>query len=162
VCTCLLIEHCGFREWRNDVADLALNVLGVIFQVDVRSYRGETVTTYRWSDLSTSDPKRDRTPVLSMVYSGSHYQSTVLTQTPQTLDPLLDAESKQLFAIPDPVSSSSATPSSAVHIIGDEVFSRGHTFRDWDNVVQTAEMYCKTRGFLIVKKEQTDKKGRVK
>jgi len=145
-------------EWKNNLADIALNVLGVIFQVDVNSYRGNGISTYHWSSLSTSDPMREKTPVLSLVYSGAHYHSTTFTNAVMVNDEPIDLTQSGVL---DQEVQEGVPPSAPgiVHLVGDDIFSPGHIFGDWESVKQSAIAYSKTRFFQHRLKNQTNAKG---
>jgi hypothetical protein len=152
------------REWRNDAADIALNVLGVIFQVDVKSYRGDRVSMYRWKDLSTSDPRREKTPVLNLVYSGAHYNSTIL-RSAMTMDrseatSLRHGDNKLADLTPaGDLTADARKVDNNPGALGDEVFSPGQSFDEWKSVKEAAVLYSAARFFQHRLKKQTNAKG---
>jgi hypothetical protein len=152
------------REWQNDAGDIALNVLAVIHQVDIKCYRGAQVTTYRWSDLSANDPLRVKTSQIHIVYSGAHYDSTTLiNDSPAPIPEIQDSDDRDSDGEGEGDNKHEENQAhTMVHLVDDDQFAVGAVFGSWESVYQTAENYSKTRYFRIVKKHQKDTKTGLK
>lgn len=161
---------------------MALNVLAVIFQVDIKCYRGAGMTTYRWADLCSNRDRRGRTPLFHVVYSGAHYDSTEPIREAQDHDIDLPTISDSIAMSSNsednhedetnPLANNqsineasrvglSALPphhaSAVMHIVDDDLFVPGHIFSTWDDLCRDTDNYCKTRHFRVVKRKQQDK-----